>query len=565
MAEVVFGRYEIIRRLAIGGMGEIFLARQSGIPGFERLAILKRLLPDLVESEEAVQRFLDEARVAATLNHPNIVAIYEVGAWEGQYYIAMEYIHGPSLAVVLRELNKAKTYIPPMVAARIIRDVAVALDCAHFAKDGSGTPLNIVHRDVSPQNIMVRADGITKVLDFGIAKAAMRASRTSTGEIRGKLRYMSPEQITGKPLDHRSDQFSLGVVFWELCARRRLFSDDDPVRTLREVLRSTIPMLPQVIPGFPVELDAIAQKMLQRDPEQRFARCLEVATAIEGYMSMLSQPVPDARVAEFLRNAVGEAFVAPIVEATPSRSNFNIQFRSSTGEQLGTALARRKKRRLLAAVGAVIASVAGIALTVALWPGTSSSGATSDAAVAVAAATDAAIAPASQPQPVLSVRSDPAGAAVLAGSQLLGTTPVDLDMLRPGVKHTLTVDKRGFQPQELAVELKPGERRTVEVALKRATASGTTPGEKRPPTGAAPTTPAATGPGTLSLVTTPWTEVTIDGAPYGSTPLFKIKLEAGEHKVQLVNKQAGVDSARKVTIKAGENTKLEFDLRGGAK
>ncbi|MBN2359029.1 MAG: serine/threonine protein kinase, partial [Deltaproteobacteria bacterium] len=156
MADLVFGKYEIVRRLAVGGMGEIFLARQTDVVGLDRLIILKSLLPELADQDKFVEQFLDEARVAATLNHPNIVAIYEVGLWEGAYFIAMEYIHGVTVAQLMRQLVKTKGLMPPWIAARIVHDAAVALDYAHFAKDPSGRPLTVVHRDVSPQNIMVR-------------------------------------------------------------------------------------------------------------------------------------------------------------------------------------------------------------------------------------------------------------------------------------------------------------------------------------------------------------------------------------------------------------------------
>ncbi|RMH16426.1 MAG: serine/threonine protein kinase, partial [Gemmatimonadetes bacterium] len=170
-------------------MGEVFLARQTGV-AVDRLVILKSLLPELAEQEGFVDQFLDEARVAATLNHPNIVGIYEVGLWNGQYFIAMEFIHGGDLARLQRAAAKKRVSCPYQVSARMIADAALGLDHAHHAVGMDGQPLHIVHRDISPQNIMVRGDGVTKVVDFGIAKAANRATRTATGMLKGKLQYM---------------------------------------------------------------------------------------------------------------------------------------------------------------------------------------------------------------------------------------------------------------------------------------------------------------------------------------------------------------------------------------
>ena len=211
----------------MGGMGEVFVARQTGIAGFDRLVILKNLLPDLAKQEELVNQFLDEARVAATLNHPNIVSILEVGEWEGVYYLAMEYIQGADLVALQIEAYKKKKPIPIAVAAQIVHDAAQGLDHAHHATNMSGEPLNIVHRDISPHNIMIRTDGVGKVVDFGIAKASGRLTRTATGMIKGKLHYMSPEQIQGHNITGATDQFALGVVLWEMVARRRLFKEKE--------------------------------------------------------------------------------------------------------------------------------------------------------------------------------------------------------------------------------------------------------------------------------------------------------------------------------------------------
>ncbi|MFP2900568.1 serine/threonine-protein kinase [Corallococcus sp. 4LFB] len=248
-SSLIFGRYAVLRRVAVGGMGEIFLARQVGVSGFERPVILKSLLPDLLEHEGSVEMFLDEARVAAHLNHPNVVSLYEVGAWQGTFYIAMEYIEGENLGRLAKAAQRAGTPLPHRVCAQMIRDAALGLDHAHHARDSQGAPLELVHRDISPQNIMVRLDGLTKVVDFGVAKATIRASRTRTGVLKGKLRYMSPEQVRNEPVSGTSDQFALGVVLWELCTRRPFIDTDNPAEAMRRIALAAVPRPSQFVEG----------------------------------------------------------------------------------------------------------------------------------------------------------------------------------------------------------------------------------------------------------------------------------------------------------------------------
>ncbi len=239
VSALIFDKYEIQHRLAVGGMGEVFYALQrAAVKGFERPVILKNLLPDLAQQEGFIEQFLDEARVAATLNHPNVVSIYEVGLWNGTYFIAMEFIRGRNLSQLVKGSLKKNLPIPPAVIARIVRDAAMGLDHAHSAKDGQGKELNIVHRDISPQNIMVRDDGVTKVVDFGIARASNRATRTATGALKGKLAYMAPEQVLSRNVTGLADQFALGVVLWEMCTRRRLFHGENDLDLIKQVMES---------------------------------------------------------------------------------------------------------------------------------------------------------------------------------------------------------------------------------------------------------------------------------------------------------------------------------------
>ncbi|WP_233596658.1 protein kinase domain-containing protein [Corallococcus sp. CA041A] len=313
-SSLIFGRYAVLRRVAVGGMGEIFLARQVGVSGFERPVILKSLLPDLLEHDGSVEMFLDEARVAAHLNHPNVVSLYEVGAWQGTFYIAMEYIEGENLGRLAKASQRAGTPLPHRVCAQMIRDAALGLDHAHHARDSQGASLELVHRDISPQNIMVRLDGLTKVVDFGVAKATIRASRTRTGVLKGKLRYMSPEQVRNEPVSGTSDQFALGVVLWELCTRRPFIDTDNPAEAMRRIALAAVPRPSQFVEGLSPLLEQIILRMLHRAPGQRFARCADVARALQSYLDETPEP-PEESVPAVVTRLVGDTVLARLRDA----------------------------------------------------------------------------------------------------------------------------------------------------------------------------------------------------------------------------------------------------------
>ncbi|GEN06694.1 serine/threonine protein kinase [Myxococcus fulvus] len=312
---LVFGRYAVLNRLAVGGMGEIFLARQVGVSGFERPVILKSLLPDLLEQEGSLEMFLDEARVAGRLNHPNVVHVFEVGEWEGTFYIAMEYIEGENLGRLARAASRSGAALSPGVCARIIRDAALGLDHAHQAVDAQGVSLDLVHRDISPQNIMVRLDGVTKVVDFGVAKASNRSTRTRTGILKGKLRYMSPEQVRNHPLDGRSDQYALGVVLWELVTHRPLVETDNAPEAMRRIALTPALKPSMLVDGVSPLLDNIILRMLAKPREQRFERCGDVARALQQYLDETPRG-PEDDVAQTAERLVGEMVRARMRESS---------------------------------------------------------------------------------------------------------------------------------------------------------------------------------------------------------------------------------------------------------
>ena len=301
-----FGRYELLRKLAAGGMGQVYLARQKGPVGFQKLLVVKRLLPHLSEDDEFIQMFLDEARIAALLNHPNIAQIYDLGEVEGTYYIAMEYVHGEAISDVLKRAIQRRGAMPIAFKCRVIADAAAGLDAAHHARSPSGRKLALIHRDVSPQNVLVGFNGSVKIIDFGVAKAANKFSQTNVGQIKGKHAYMSPEQARGEPLDNRSDVFGLGTVFYEILTNTRLFKRESEMATLKAVVGAKVPPPSEVAPGIPKALDAVVLKALARNREERFATAGDMQLAIEDFLFKQQLPGTTAHLAAFMKELYAE-------------------------------------------------------------------------------------------------------------------------------------------------------------------------------------------------------------------------------------------------------------------
>ncbi|MEQ9497955.1 MAG: serine/threonine-protein kinase [Deltaproteobacteria bacterium] len=279
-----FGKYEVLARLATGGAASIFLARQPGAAGFHKLVVLKTLLPERAIDADFVAMFLDEARLAARLNHPNCVQIYDLGRVRGVYYISMEYIFGETLWNLLTTVTRLRTPLPPAHVASILASACDGLHHAHELKDPNGKAYHLVHRDVSPQNVMITFEGQTKVVDFGIAKAETGRAPTMAGIVKGKFSYMSPEQITGGEVDRRSDIFSLGIVLFECLASRRLYRGDTPEEIAKLILEHRAPRLRDVVPDIPLALDEVCARALARHPSKRFATAAQMAEALRNHL-----------------------------------------------------------------------------------------------------------------------------------------------------------------------------------------------------------------------------------------------------------------------------------------
>ncbi|MFA6034768.1 MAG: serine/threonine-protein kinase, partial [Myxococcota bacterium] len=281
---IPFGKYYLLERINVGGMAEVFKAKATGVEGFEKLVAIKKILPNISEDEEFVEMFIDEAKIAVQLSHANIAQIFDLGMIEDSYFIAMEYVHGRDLRAVFERLRKRGISMPIGSVCHAISQVCEGLEYAHRKKDSSGRELHIVHRDVSPQNILISFDGDVKLIDFGIAKAAGKVSRTQAGILKGKFGYMSPEQVRGLPVDNRSDIFSLGVILYEMLTGERLFTGESDFSTLEKIRNVDIKPPSRVNANIPEMLEKIVMKVLTKDADDRYQHATELSEDLHRFL-----------------------------------------------------------------------------------------------------------------------------------------------------------------------------------------------------------------------------------------------------------------------------------------
>jgi eukaryotic-like serine/threonine-protein kinase len=421
------GRYELLLPLATGGMAQVWVARQTGELGFSRIVAVKTIRPDLAEDGSFRRMFLDEARVASRIRHANVVEVLDLGEDRGAVYQAMSLVEGDSLAGLLRRSlrENPKRGLPVSAVLRIVADAAHGLHAAHTLTDDDGVPLELVHRDVSPHNVLVGMDGVAKISDFGIAKALARLSdETEPGQIKGKFSYMAPEQLAREPLDCRADVFSLGVVLWEALTGTRLFRGEDAMDSVQKVLHAKIPDPRELCPALPPIVSEIALRALSRDRVQRFPTAAAMAGALEsagrhagGIASASDVGALVARLAgpdvESMRAAVREATrsgrttvpVTAPVEAPPASEGSAATFAPTTGK---TSRPFPGRNRLLMAAFASVAIAAFGILFVRKGAGTAEAPAPPKVSSAVTASSSASTAPSAEAPPAALPSSVPA-------------------------------------------------------------------------------------------------------------------------------------------------------------
>jgi TonB family protein len=311
-----FGQYTLLERIAVGGMAEVWKARMKGVEGFQKTVAIKKILPHLTDSSDFVTMFIDEAKLAAQLNHNNIIHIYDLGKIGEDYFIAMEFVDGKDLRSILNTARAESRPLPLGLALLVGSRLASALDHAHRQKDFEGRPLGLVHRDVSPQNVLISFDGDIKLCDFGIVKAVTKTSKTQMGALKGKLQYMSPEQAWGRPVDARSDIFSLGSLIFEMLTGRRLFSGESEMSVLDAVREGRIQAPRDLDPRLPLEVNALVLKALARDPDDRFQSSGEMQREIDNILASLKPTPTHADLGSYLQ----QLFAAEAKAAAPAYS-----------------------------------------------------------------------------------------------------------------------------------------------------------------------------------------------------------------------------------------------------
>jgi eukaryotic-like serine/threonine-protein kinase len=609
------GRYELLARLGRGGMADVFLALSRGAAGVHKLVVVKRLRPGVAEDRAMVEMFLDEARLATRLNHPNIVHTYEVGEADGGYFIAMEYLQGQPLSQLLRN-EKARARLTPAMWCHIMAQALAGLQHAHELKDYDGTPLDIVHRDVSPHNVFITYDGDVKLVDFGIAKATVNTTETATGILKGKVNYMSPEQIRGQ-VDRRADVFAAGLTLAEALSGKPVFKGEAVV-VLNKILNEPIPKLREAWPEAPAELEAIIARATDPKPELRYETADDFRAALVEYSKAAGSTVRDAEVgraitevfletkehfARFLNSCMNEAGgqsprsrssrpsipsvtlpngVYPLLgENTSSGTTGSAKRPFSVAPEAVSRVCERPRPTILwGAIAALLLLFGGLAVTFGLSLRHSADGGPTPSGPAPSTPAGRTV--------VLSLESVPPGAAIERDGKLLGHTPATLE-LAPGA-HNLSLSLAGYATESLVVDLSSGGSVAPRVVtLKpvaavasgpaptgKATAAGTFAGRWPPPkTGggpvvapsvpasasAAPTAAAGGTMGTLSFNTFPWTRVSEGGRALGTTPLYRVPLSPGPHTLTLDNPDEGIHSSYTVTIKAGELVSRSIEVK----
>ena len=462
----VVGRYALYGEIAAGGMATVHLGRLLGPVGFSRTVAIKRLHPQFAKDPEFVSMFLDEARLAARIQHPNVVPTLDVISLDEELFIVMEYVEGESLARLLRATRSAERLLPPKLVGAVVTGALYGLHAAHEAKSERGAPLQIVHRDVSPQNILVGIDGVSRVLDFGVAKAAVRAQTTRDGQMKGKLAYMAPEQILGETeIDRRVDVYAAGVVAWESLVARRLFEGQNEGAIMRQVLSGQVAAPSSLVPDVPSSADAVLLKAMSLDRDKRFATAFEFAVALEESLGAES----GRRVAAYVSASAGEAIARRSSRVRQLESLTEADFaglgagpasgthaNTSVDRDVKTELSRPGDRRVLVVLGAaaVLGVVAALGIVALVKAGrddgddpTSASAAVGSPpapASAVAAPTAAAL--------VTATASAPTGAAPSASA----SARADVATLQPTAPRTGAATQRPTATAPVAPGPKPG-------------------------------------------------------------------------------------------------------------
>ncbi len=596
-----FGKYQLERKLAVGGMAEIFLATHSGPEGFKKHLAIKRILPYLNDDSDFVTMFLDEARLVARFNHPNIVQIFELGKVEGSYFLAMEFINGVSVSRLMKACRKKNIPIPLEYGVKIVSGACEGLDYAHEFTDPDGKPLNLIHRDVSPQNLMVSYDGVIKVLDFGIAKAASNSYQTRTSSLKGKAAYMSPEQIIQKGgLDKRSDVFSLGIVLFELATGHRPFRGDTELELMMSIVKKPAPDPRTFDKTIPPQIVKILAKALEKNRSRRYQSCFEMKQDLEEFLLNRRIMVDNHTLGSFARQVlppgdigVGSSNLTPsspsFIEVAKVETGSVIPPRTSTSRRIlskqdnksedlptqhtpssqlrpvmesasipididvstvrdgeifdGPERKRQlDRKKIITIISLLLVTLAGLVF---VFQHMDSPQDTSKNRPA--------------PSQKKSAHAQVDKQNMVTPKKHQAPTPVEKPKDHTGTDQTEPVsdDKRLSLVESPGNKIKTNRstntqnQRTHKRRKKKASATNNTRRVDR-------STKVAVTPrhGNLLVDSRPWTNITIDGTSYGTTPLGPVELKTGIHKLVLANKSKGILLKKSINILAGQTQKV---------
>nr|WP_095977983.1 serine/threonine-protein kinase [Melittangium boletus] len=533
------GKYQLVRKLAAGGMAEVFLAKAAGPHGFEKVLVLKRILPHLAEEPAFVKMFFTEAMLAARLTHPNIAQIFDFGEADGAYFLAMEYVDGPSLRTLIRRSSARGLTLPFSVCARLISQACEGLAFAHdFTDPESGELLGLIHRDVSPDNILLSRQGAVKVVDFGIAKATGQGHKTDSGVIKGKLSYMAPEQLRAMPLDRRTDVYALGVVLYELLTGQKPFQSDSDAGLMGAILFTNPVPAERLRPELPEALRHILARALARDREQRYPDCHVLQADLEAFIVSEGKLVTGQQVARLILETTSSTDIP--VQAPPSgppSDSVDSLVAPVPSEVRTTEVTQRDASTEISSSRA---------------PGPAERERTREL----------------QRSPYSSRRRFGWMSAVLLGlllavgmgmllkrtaSPMRGPVASLPAISEPIVPVTPPVAMGGSPPERVEAPAEPAPMEKPTAPVRKSASARSAPRVKR----SAP----VVGTGTLVIRPRPYAEVFLDGTRLGFTPLAPMDVAAGRHTVRLVNPELGKTRSLEVEVSPGETEIIKHNFQ----
>lgn len=505
------GDYRVIAQIGEGGMASVYLGVRSGPSNFTKLLVIKLLHADLAEKAEIVSMFLEEARIAARLNHANVVDTYEVGEDQGRHFIAMEYLQGQPFNAVLRRIGRET--LPLAVQLQVLCEVLEGLHHVHELRDFDGARLGLVHRDVSPQNVFINYDGQVKLVDFGIAKAACSGAQTRAGVIKGKISYLAPEQASGGVVDHRADLFAVGVMLWEAIAKRRFTMGQIDAATIHNRTHGLEPRIRDVVPDAPAELARICDRAIELDPDNRFSSALELKHALNAYREQAGHRVDPREVGRMVAQAFASERlrIDRIIEDNTATAVMHTDGTPAAGDDLitsesvipvpdetdpGRSYPERSKRVWWVGAAVVFFALA-LAATFYLGRATSSGVDSSSPAFAASAAE-----PSRNPAATSSKGSDfdtvririrvrPDHAVLRLDGRLIQSNPFDEKLVRDGEAHRFEATAEGYQKEtreivferdvQIEIVLRPASPEPVASATASGSAAPSTRDTRRPP------------------------------------------------------------------------------------